>query len=269
MEPSNNPKAILTVPMAIVIAAVVIAVAIVWLKAPAPANTAADQAAANSAAAQTTQANIKPITAADHILGNPNAPIKIVEYSDPSCPYCKTFFPTMQQIINQYGPSGQVAWVYRSFPLDKPGTAPDNGTNGGILHKNAGHESQALECAATLGGNDKFWLFAARLYSVTPSVTPETPNGLDQSQLPVIAKFVGLNVDDFNSCLASGKEATTVEAQYMDGLNAGVGGTPYSFMITPSGTEIPIPGAQPYASVNAMISTVISQDLASSTSATN
>ena len=77
-------------------------------------------------------------TTADHILGNPNAPIKLVEYSDPSCPFCRLFTPTVEKVMDDYGASGQVAWVYRSFPLDKPDA------NGDVLHKNAGHESQAL-----------------------------------------------------------------------------------------------------------------------------
>lgn len=251
MEPQQNPsaptpKAALTIPIAIVIAAIIIAGSIIYIKKPAAQPIKIG--AANSAQ----QGSLKPVTSADHILGNPNAPIKIVEFSDPSCPFCKMFHPTMNQIMAQYGAKGQVAWVYRSFPLDKPDA------NGNILHKNAGHESQALECAASIGGNDKFWQYTNRLYDVTPSVTGTTPNGLDQAQLPVIAKYVGLDVTAFNTCLSSGKMAATVEAQYLDGVNAGVGGTPYSFVITPSGTEIPIQGAESYAQVKSILDTLIS-----------
>jgi protein-disulfide isomerase len=269
MEPNQNssptpaPKAFLTVPVAILIAAVIIAISIVWLKKPTGSSTTAGA----PQAVQQQQTVLKPVTAADHILGNPNAPIKIVEFSDPSCPYCKLFFPTLTQIMSQYGASGQVAWVYRAFPLDKPGTAPDDGTNGGILHKNAGHESQALECAASLGGNDKFWAYADRLYSITPSVTPDTPNGLDQSQLPVIAQYVGLDVSQFNDCLSSGKMAPVVEAQYQDGLAAGVNGTPYSFIITPSGSEIPVLGAESYTQLKSVIDALVSANTATSTTA--
>jgi len=248
----------LNVPMAILIAAIIIGGAVVWTFRPngnggsgAGSSNAANAATAAAVVNGTANPNLKPVSSTDHILGNPNAPVKIVEFSDPSCPYCKMFKPTMLQIMNDYGSSGQVAWVYRSFPLDKPDA------NGNILHPNAGHEAQALECAATLGSNNTFWAYEKELYTVTPSVTPQTPKGLDQSQLPVIAKDVGLNVSAFNTCLASGQEAATVEAQYQDGLAAGVAGTPYSFIITPSGTLIPLPGVEPYATIKNAIEILV------------
>ena len=244
--PSNFSKNFGPIPTAIVIAAVIIAGSIIYVKKPAPSPSIV---ATNNAGQQTV---LKQVTSADHILGNPNAPIKIVMFSDPSCPYCKVFYTTMTQTMKQYGAAGQVAWVYRAFPLDKPDA------NGNVLHKNAGQESQALECAAAIGGNDKFWAYTNRLYEVTPSVTPATPGGLDQTQLPVIAKYVGLDVTKFNNCLSSGQEAAAVEAQYVDGINAGVSGTPSSFIITPSGTMIPIQGAESYGQLKSVIDTLTS-----------
>ncbi len=131
----------------------------------------------------------------------------------------------MEDVIAKYGPTGDVAWVYRNFPLDKPDA------NGNILHKNANHESQALECAASVGGNEKFWAFEKKLYETTPSVTGATPNGLDQTQLPIIAKAVGIDEKKFNECLSSGQSRDAVEKQYLGGVNAGVSGTPASFFV--------------------------------------
>ncbi|MCL5782267.1 MAG: DsbA family protein [Patescibacteria group bacterium] len=236
------------VPAAIVIAGLIIAGAILWQKKPVAGNIPPAQ----QQAAATGEINIRAISSDDHILGNPNAPIKIVEYSDPSCPFCKMFNPVMEQVMDQYGASGKVAWIYRHFPLDKPDQ------NGNVLHKNAGHEAQAMECAAVVGDNDRFWAFEKRLYEVTPSVTPQTPNGLDQSQLPEIAKYVGLNVDDFNSCLSSEKTKSAVEADYTDGLNAGISGTPYSILITPSGTKIPLVGMKDFATLKSGIDALLS-----------
>ena len=62
--------------------------------------------------------DIRPVTAEDHIKGSIDAPVKIIEYSDFECPFCKRFHVTMNQVIDEYGDSGQVAWVYRQFPLD-------------------------------------------------------------------------------------------------------------------------------------------------------
>jgi len=221
----NKQHSFLTLPGAIIVAGAIIAIAIIWVKQPAaPTSAPADNQAAQTAV----NINLSPVTADDHILGNPQAAIKIVEYSDPSCPYCKAFNATMVDIMNQYGPEGTVAWVYRSFPLDKPDQ------NGNILHPNAGHESEALECVALLGGNDKFWNFEKTLYSTTPSVTAETPQGLDQKLLPGMAKSVGIDEQAFNDCLSSGKTKTTVDAQSLSGTNAGVSGTPTSFLVLES-----------------------------------
>ena len=155
----------------------------------------------------------KPVSADDHILGNPNAPVTILEYSDTECPFCKMFDTTMQTIMKTYGKDGNVAWVYRHFPLDS-------------LHPKTRKEAEATECANELGGNKGFWDMLEKIYANTPS-----NNGLDASLLPMFAKAVGLDQTKFNTCLASGKYAATVEADYQDGLSAGAQGTPYSIMI--------------------------------------
>lgn len=216
----TNKTSPLTIPAAIVIAATIIAIAVIYVKNPKPIvkNPETETSAITI--------NLSPVTATDHILGNPSAQIKIVEYSDTSCPYCKTFNPTMEDIIAKYGPTGDVAWVYRHFPLD--------------IHKNAIHEAEALECAASVGGNDKFWTFEKKLYETTPSVTGSTPDGLDQTQLPVIAKAVGIDVQAFNDCLSGGTFKETISKQLTSGVNAGVSGTPASFIVlnTPAGKEV-------------------------------
>lgn len=112
-----------------------------------------------------TKVNIPPITEKDHILGNPNAEIKIVEYSDTECPFCKRFDTTMNDIMKEYQSSGKVAWVYRYFPLDS-------------IHPRARHEAEALECANELGGNAKFWEYLTGIFKVTPG-----NNGLDPALL--------------------------------------------------------------------------------------
>ena len=221
MEPIQETKSssnILNVPTAILIAGAIIAIAIIYVKAPAPTQKTTTQAASFDE-------QMKPITSADYIIGNPKAKIKIVEYSDPSCPYCKVFHTTMKSVIADYGTSGNVAWIYRHYTLDKPDA------NGNILHPNAGHEAQAMECAGSLGGNEKFWAFANRLYEVTPSVTGATPKGLDQAELPKMAQYVGLNVEDFNNCLSSGKFKEKIDASFTDGVNIGISGTPSSVIV--------------------------------------
>ncbi len=215
----NKPQAVLNIPTAILIAGAIIAGAVIWSKAPASPSKIADSKTSSL------ETSLRPVSADDHILGSPNAKIKIVEYSDPSCPFCKVFHNTMKKVMTEYGASGNVAWVYRHYPLDKPGA------NGSILHPNAGIESQAFECAADQGGNDAFWKYTNRLYEITPSVTGDAPNGLDRKQLPVIAKFAGLDVDEFNNCLATEKFKEKVESDFTDGVNIGIQGTPSSVIV--------------------------------------
>jgi protein-disulfide isomerase len=131
----------------------------------------------------------------------------------------------MKKVMDEYGTAGSVAWVYRHYPLDKADAT------GRILHPNAGVESQAFECAADQGGNEKFWKYTNRLYEITPSVTSDAPGGLNRSQLPVIAKDVGLNVEEFNNCLAINKFKERVESDFTDGVNIGIQGTPTSIIV--------------------------------------
>jgi protein-disulfide isomerase len=245
MEPIQ-PKQTLNVPVAIIVAGILIAGAIFITKNPGvqPVNNIAEAP----------EKQLPPVTADDHILGNPNASLYIIEYSDTSCPFCKLFHGTMKRIMDEYGKTGEVAWVYRHFPLDKPNA------EGFVLHPNAGKEAQALECAAELGGNDVFWKYTDRLYEITPSVTSKTPQGLDTAELPRIASYAGLNVNDFNTCLSSGKFAKKVEASYYDGLAAGVAGTPFSFIITKGGKSVPVNGAESYAQVKNAIETLLREE---------
>lgn len=156
---------------------------------------------------------IKAVSADDHIRGNPDAPVKLVEFSDMECPFCKSFHTTMQTIIDTYGKDGKVAWVYRHFPLDS-------------IHPKARKEAEAVECANELGGSAAFWKMLDTVYKNTPA-----NNGLDLAKLPEYALSAGVNTEAFNACLSSGKYASKVQAQFEDGIKAGAQGTPYNVLI--------------------------------------
>lgn len=208
-------------PISIVIAGIIIAGAIYFSKNNSPAQpiNSGDGTATQEALAEA-DLKISPVSAADYIAGNPNAPFIIVEYSDTECPFCKNFHTTLNRLMTELGKDGQVAWVYRHFPLWKA----ENGRP--ALHPLAEKEARALECAGKLGGNNKFWEYANRLYSITPS-----NNQLDPAELPKIAAFAGLNEADFNACLSSGEFAEKVDAQYEEAKLAGANGTPFSVIV--------------------------------------
>lgn len=168
----------------------------------------------------------------DWIKGDKNAEISVIEFSDLECPFCKRFHSTMQQVVADY--DGKVNWVYRHFPLTS-------------LHSKAPKEAEATECAGEQGGNEAFWAYTDRLFEITPA-----NNGLDASQLPAIAEYVGLDVNKFNECLDSGKYAQKVKDQTQQAQAAGGRGTPYSVIIA-GDKKVPIPGALPVDSVKALI----------------
>jgi protein-disulfide isomerase len=176
----------------------------------------------------------------DHILGNPNAPVKVVEYADLECPYCKEFQTTMHQIMDYYGASGNVAWVYRPFPLAQ-------------IHSKAPEEAQAAECAADQGGDAAYFKYIDQIYAITPS-----ENGLDLAQLPIVAQGLGLNVATFNQCLSSGKYAQKVQDSYNEAIKEGGTGTPF-ILIMVGNEAVTLEGAQPYDSMRAAIDAVLAQ----------
>ncbi len=189
---------------------------------------------------------VKPVDGEDHLLGNPDASVVLVEFSDFECPFCKRFHVTVKRLMDEYGTDGEVAWVFRHFPIDS-------------LHSKARKEAQATECANELGGNQAFWDYADRLFEVTPS-----NNRLDLATLPQIAQDIGLDRARFEACLEGdargGKYATHIEADYQDASASGGTGTPYSLVISPSGKIYPINGAQPYAAVKAIIELALKEE---------
>lgn len=188
---------------------------------------------------QQTSSGIRDVSLDDHILGNPDADIILIEYSDTECPYCKTYHSTLQRLINEYGKNGKVAWVYRHFPVDS-------------LHSRARKEAEATECANELGGQEKFWEYINAVYSRTSS-----NNSLPPEELPKIASDIKLNIDDFNKCLNSGKYADKVNADYKEAVNSGAQGTPYTIIVTKDGAKTPIPGAYPYEDLKKVIDAVL------------
>lgn len=229
----------LSTPIAIVIAGALIAGALyLGTSQSGGANSPQPQAGTGQSAGSLEK--VAAVTSEDHVRGNPNADVVIVEYSDFECPFCKSFHPTMQRVMDEYG--NKVAWVYRHFPLDS-------------IHSQARVEAVASECAAEQGGNDAFWKFTDRFFELTPS-----NNRTDiATVLPQIAREVGLNESAFNTCLTSGKYDKHVQENLDNAVATGGNGTPWSIVITKSGKKYPLSGAQPYESVKQLIELALSE----------
>lgn len=213
MEPNNKKENSLSVPVAIIAAGIIVAAAVFFSRGSSLSVLNSENNQVKTQIAKTPSINLAGVKATDHLLGNPDAKIVLMEYADLECPACKYFDPILQQVMTDYGKSGEVAWVFRNFPIKE-------------LHPKAPHEAEAAECVAELGGNQKYWNFINKIYDVTPA-----NNGLDPAQLPIIAAGVGVDKDQFNTCLNSGKKTAIVQADYDSGVTAGVGGTPTSYLI--------------------------------------
>lgn len=247
MEHEAHPKEkdSLSIPLAVVLAGVLIAGAILFSNntralSPSRSPSIPDRALVGADANQA-PVDLLALHPGDHVLGNPDANVLVIEYSDTECPFCKRFHETMHQAMGEYGKGGGVAWVYRHSPIDQ-------------LHPKARKESEAFECANEQGGNDAFWKYADKLFEITPS-----NNGLDLAQLPVIARAIGLDAGKFSACLASGKYADHVQKDFENGVNVGVKGTPYTVVWNKkTGKQMPIEGAYPLSNVKSILDVVIS-----------
>ncbi|MBM4264592.1 MAG: disulfide bond formation protein DsbA [Deltaproteobacteria bacterium] len=171
----------------------------------------------------------------DHILGDPKAPVSLIEYSDFECPFCKRFHPVVQQIIEAY--SGKVNWVYRHFPL-------------GMHNPGAQKQAEASECVAQLAGNDAFWKFTHAIYNRTLS----GGKGFPLSQLAPLGREIGVNDQQLQECIDSNKNAARVQEDMQEGIDIGLTGTPASILLHNLTGEVMLKvGAQPFEAFKADI----------------
>lgn len=147
----------------------------------------------------------------DFILGNLNAPISIIEYSDYECPYCKQFNNTPIKVVADM-PS-QVNLVWRDFPLS-------------FHEPMASKEASAAICAAEQGGNNAFWKYSEAIMKNTRSNGQGMPAKEGEDAIIVLAASQGLDIEKFKSCLTSPKVAERITASFQDGVGAGINGTP-------------------------------------------
>lgn len=253
-----NPKAgasmmqTIAIPVAIIIGFGLIAAAIYFSglnrSTPVQMTDQAADDAGNKAALDTT--TLSPVTADDHIQGNPNAPIVFVEYSDYDCPFCRLFHDTMTKIMDEYGQSGQVAWVYRQFPIES-------------LHPNAPTLSEASECVASLGGNDAFWKFTNALNDSRAITYDDSGNvtnieATDMNKLPDFVAAAGVDENDYNDCMNNAGGRAAVSEDHASGVAIDVTGTPHTIVLF-NGKQGVLSGAKPYETVKQFIDSLLAQ----------
>lgn len=177
-------------------------------------------------------AQMPPVTEEDHIRGNAQASVVLVEYSDYECPFCARFHPTMLQAMDEFG--DKIAWVYRHYPLP--------------FHPNAQKAAEGGECAAKLGGNDAFWKYSDALADATNAA-----GQLSTGDLTDAAAAAGVNAAGFQTCLDSGEMAAKITEQMNTGSSAGVSGTPGTLVVVDGEVKELIPGALPIEQIKTTI----------------
>ncbi|MDB5310449.1 MAG: bdbD [Gemmataceae bacterium] len=145
-----------------------------------------------------------PVTAADHVLGPPAAPVTLVEYGDFECPFCGQAHGVVRALREQLG--RQLRFVFRHFPLT-------------TVHPHAQHAAEAAEAA---GAEGKFWEMHDVLF--------EHQDALEDSDLVRYAAALGLDQTRFILELAGHVHAARVRADFLGGVRSGVNGTPTFFI---------------------------------------
>jgi len=185
--------------------------------------------------------SLPPVTTSDHILGNPGAPILLVEYCDIESPYCTSFETVMESIVATYGKTGSVAWVYRHFPLT-------------TLYPDAELAAEASECAAAQGGTTAFFKFIDAFDAQSSTI-----NTSDPSSYQALTGPLGLDAGTFEQCIANHTYQSLVDTQGQDALKAGGTGAPYTVLLIQGEPAIPIQGAFSYGQMKQIIDTVFAK----------
>jgi len=156
------------------------------------------------------------------LRGNPMAPVRIVEFSEFQCPYCRRAQPVIAAIVEKYG--DKVSHSFRDFPLRD-------------IHPNAQKAAEAARCASEQG---KFWEYYKTLFA--------NFGQLSREDLTRHAQSIGLDLPSFDQCVDGGKHAAAIEADLQEGLRAGASSTPTFFI-----NGIALVGAQPQSAFEEVI----------------
>jgi len=158
-------------------------------------------------------------------LGDPNAPVTVIEFSDLQCPFCTRFYEsTVKELKTNYVDTGKVYYVYKHFPLS--------------FHASAQIAGEAVECA---NEQDAWYEYHGKIFDVQDG---------DFTKADLKRWAIGIVSDNatFGECLDSGKYAEKVKADMAEGQSVGVSGTPATFV-----NGILVSGAQPYSAFKELV----------------
>lgn len=160
------------------------------------------------------------------ILGDPNAPVTLVEFGDYQCYFCNQFFHTTEDdLFKNYVETGKVKVIFKDYTIIGPDSIA------------AAH---ATHCADDQG---KFWEYHDTLYD---HWTGENNGWASSENLLQFARNIGLDIDEFSNCMLDSKYTSIITNSNQDAKDLGLTGTPAFFIIGPDNKITKIGGAQPY-----------------------
>jgi cyclophilin family peptidyl-prolyl cis-trans isomerase/protein-disulfide isomerase len=170
-------------------------------------------------------AGLPEVNETDHLIGNPNAKVTIIEYSDFQCPGCAAIAPVLPQLVERY--PNDIRVIYRHFPLS--------------IHPLAPMAARASEAAGLQG---KFWEMNEALFTNQGTWAAMDEAGAKQWMLDQAAAL-GLDTTQFAADLDSEAVTARVNKDLQDSLTLQLGGTPtvyinglpYNFQYIPSVDE--------------------------------
>ncbi len=145
-----------------------------------------------------------PVTSHDHVIGDENAPVTVVEYGDYQCPHCGAAQPVVAQILRHF--QNQLRFVYRHFPLVE-------------VHPVAGPAAETAEFAGSRG---LFWQMHHSIFTNQPR--------LSVPHLAALAAQLKLSPMELRDALAAATFAPKVQSDFVTGVRSGVNGTPTFFV---------------------------------------
>ncbi len=160
------------------------------------------------------------------ILGNPNAPVTLVEFGDYQCHFCNVFFhSTEDDILKNYVETGKVRMIFKDYNIIGPDSI---------------RASHGAHCANDQG---LFWEYHDILYS---NWTGENNGWASSENLVKFAQEIDLDMDVWSECMKNKPYSQIILASNEDAKNLGITGTPAFFVIGPDGKTTRISGAQPF-----------------------
>lgn len=158
-------------------------------------------------------------TSRDYYLGDPNAKVKIIEFSDYECPACQGMFVVLEQILAKY--SDKIFFVYKNFPLD----ISCNPAVGRKMHENACYAAELARCA---GEQDKFWEMNHYLFSSGMSLQQQEDHQASdlKAEYELGVSRLGLDAQAIQECLNSKRHQTKISSDIAQGNQLDIQGTP-------------------------------------------